>query len=103
METIVESRYNATMEVKPNIPTITIPPPPKINLAKLCLDLRKFLNLTRGQMAALLEVSEDTYESYELNRRKPNGHSTAKLFLIREKYASQFIELELDPEASSTQ
>ncbi|KAF0248997.1 MAG: hypothetical protein FD167_1596 [bacterium] len=104
MELETNVGYNPTnMEIKLNIPTITIPPLPKINLAKLCLDLRKLLGLSRQEMAALLEVSEDTYESYELNRRKPNGHSTAKLFLIREKYACQFIELEIDPEASNNQ
>jgi len=103
MELQTQKVYNPLMEVKPNVPTIEIPPPPKINLAKLCTDLRKFLGLSREQMAILLEVSSDTYESYELNRRKPNGHSTAKLFVIREKYASQFIQLEIDPEASNNQ
>jgi transcriptional regulator with XRE-family HTH domain len=83
--------YNVQIELR-ETDTIGLP---KVDLAKLCQEIRTKLGLSRLEMAQMLDVSESAYNHYEAGRRDPNGQSTAKLFLLREKLIQSLLETPL--------
>lgn len=84
--------YNGLMKVFPKTPDINLDPLPEYDLAQFCRHIRSQLGLSKEQMAELLDIGYSAYDHYEHGRRDPNGQTTAKLFMLREKLAFQPIE-----------
>ena len=57
----------------------------KSYLAGLCRQIRTEEDLTQREMAALLNVSNSTYQSWEDARHEPHGSALVKLLLLRAK------------------
>ena len=58
------------------------PPPPEFDRSEL-VDLRRELGMTQTALAAFLNVSEKTVESWEQGARRPGGSALRLLQVIR--------------------
>jgi DNA-binding XRE family transcriptional regulator len=54
-------------------PSSQIPPPPSVDFAKLCKEVREWLGYSQEAMASFLNVSKRTYIYWETGVRDPSA------------------------------
>ncbi len=64
-------------------------PLPDVDLAGMCKELRTKAGYTQQEMADRLGTTIRTYQHWEAGTRSPNGHYTAKLFLLRDELVAK--------------
>lgn len=73
MEHLPDISYNGGMK-----------PPPKVDLAQLCREVRDDLGCTQEEMAKLLGTTARSYRRWETGELEPGGQFTAKLFILKQ-------------------